>query len=223
MASEQATEIHRFRATNGRLVGGIGLALCLVAAVMLVVTGSRAVAVSGVIGCAFVGVLVWMALLRPSVSATPSELRLRTVFESVSIPLASVDTVLVRRYLLVRSGGRRYICPAISRPLRKTIREELKWSGSSLMQPGASMERLGEATGENLQTEVKSEQELAYADFVEQRIASLAANDRARRGIAERSEEEYELGSQVVRRPAWLEIGVLAVLAVAFVVTLLVF
>lgn len=222
MASEQAAEIHRFRATNGRVMGGIGLALCLLAAVLLVVTESRAVAVPGVIGCAFVGVLLWMALLRPSVAATSSELRLRTVFESVSIPLASVETVVVRRYLLVRSGGRRYICPAISRPLRKTIRDELKWSGSNLMQPGVSMDRLGEATGENLQTEVKSEQELAYADFVEQRIASLAANDRARRGIAERSEEEYELGSHVVRRTAWRQIGVLAVLAAAFVVTLVV-
>ena len=58
---------------------------------------------------------------------------------------------------------------------------------------------------------------------MEQRIAHLAADDRARRGIAERSEEEYELGSQVVRRPAWLEIAVLAVLAVALVVALVVF
>jgi len=222
MAPEQAAELQRFRATNGRVMGGIGLALCLAAAVMLVVTESRAVAVPGVIGCVLVGVLLWMALLRPSVAATSSELRLRTVFESVSIPLASVEAVVVRRYLLVRSGGRRYICPAISRPLRKTIRDELKWSGSNAMQPGLSVDRLGQATGENLQTDVKSEQDLAYADFVEQRIASLAADDRARRGIEERSEEEYELGSQVVRRTAWLEIGVLAVLAAAFVVTLII-
>jgi len=222
MASEQAAEIQRFRATNGRVMGGIGLALCLVATVMLIATETRAVAVPGAIGCVFVGVLVWMALLRPSVVATSTELRLRTLFESISIPLASVEAVVVRRYLVVRSGGRRYICPAISRPLRKTIRDELKWSGSNPMQPGLSVDRLGEATGENLQTDVKSEQELAYADFVEQRITSLAANDRARRGIAERSEEEYELGSQVVRRTAWLEIGVLAVLAAAFVLTLVI-
>lgn len=220
MAAEQTVEVQRFRATNGRVMGGIGLVLCGVVAVMLVVTEPPAVAVPGVIGCLLVGGLVWMALLRPSVVATSSELHLRTLFESVSIPLASVETVVVRRYLLVRSGGRRYICPAISRPLRKTIRDELKWSGSNPMQPGLSVDRLGEATGENLQTDVKKEQELAYADFVEQRIAALAANDRARRGIEERSEEEYELGSQVVRRTAWLEIVVLAVLAAAFVVTL---
>ena len=222
MADQPTAEIERFRATNGRIVGGTGLALCGVIAALLVVTETPAVAVPGVIGCALVAGIVWMAMLRPSVSATLSELHLRTLFETITIPLASIDTVLVRRYLLVRSGGVRYICPAISRPLRKSIRAEMKWSGGNAMQPGASLERLGNATGENLQTDVKSEQDLAYADFVEERLAVLAADDRARRGIEERSEEEYELGSQVVRRTAWPEIGVLAGLAVAFVVALVV-
>jgi hypothetical protein len=160
-----------------------------------------------------------MAMLRPRVAATPSELRLRMMFESVTIPLASIETAVVRRYLLVRAGGQRYICPAISRPLRKTIREEMKWSGQSALQPGLSLDRLSDATRENLKTDVKSEHDLVYADFVEQRIAALAANERARLGIEERSEEEYELGSQVVRRTAWLELGVLAALLVATVVS----
>ena len=42
------------------------------------------------------------------------------MLESVTIPLAAIDTVVVRRYLLVRSGGEKYICPAIGRSLRKT-------------------------------------------------------------------------------------------------------
>jgi hypothetical protein len=220
MADQPTGGIERFRATNGRIVGGIGLALCVLVAALLVGAETPAVAVPSVIGCAFVAGLVWMALLRPSVSATDSELHLRTLFESITIPLASIDTVLVRRYLLVRSGGVRYICPAISRPLRKSIRAEMKWSGGNAMQPGLSLDRLDKATGDSLQTQVKHEQDLAYADFVEERIAVLAANDRARRGIEERSEEEYELGSQVVRRTAWTEIGVLAGLALAFVVAL---
>ena len=85
------------------------------------------------------------------------------------------------------------------------------------MGPGVSAERLGA-----LQTDVKDQPELAYPDFVEQRIIALAASDRARRGIEERSEEEYELGSQVVRRIAWAEVVALVVLAVGFVVTLVV-
>jgi hypothetical protein len=207
----------RFQTTNGRAMGALGLFMCAFVAVTLIVTETPQVAVPGVLACLFVAVLVWMALLRPSVAATETHLHLRTLFESVDIPLASVDTVLVRRYLLVRSGGQKYICPAISRPLRRTVRNEMKWSGQQLLSPGVSAERLG-AT----QTDVADETELAYPDFVEQRILSLAANDRARRGIAERSEEEYELGSEVVRRTAWLELGALAVLAVAFVVSLVV-
>jgi hypothetical protein len=215
--AEQADQLERFRPTNGRATGVLGLLLCGFVGVLVVVYEPPAVAVPGVLGCAFAAGFVWLAMLRPSVSASSAELRLRTLFETVSIPIASIDTVVVRRYLLVRAGGQKYICPAISRPLRKTMRSELGWSGGGqFLQPGVSEERLG-----GVQTEV-SRYELAYPDFVEQRIAQLAARDRARRGIEERSEEEYELGSQVVHRKAWLELGLLAVLAVAFVVALVI-
>jgi len=217
--SEQSTaEVQRFRPTNGRIVGGLGILMCGVVAVLLVATESPHVAVPGVIGCLLVAGIVWMAMLRPGVSATKTDLRLRTMSGSVSIPLASIDTVVVRRYLLIRSGGEKYICPAISRPLRKTVRKDLKWSGGNqMLSPGVSAERMG-----GVQTEVE-EHDLNYADFVEQQIAALARNDRARRGIAERSEEEYELGSQVERRTAWLELGVLGALAVLFLLALLLF
>jgi hypothetical protein len=216
MAEQGAEEIQRFRPTNGRVMGALGLLLCVFVAVVLVVYEATHVAIAGVLGCAFGAVLVWLAMLRPSVSASPTELRLRTLFENVTIPIGSIDTVIVRRYLLVRAGGRKYICPAISRPLRKTVRNELRWGGQQFMSPGISEEALG---GGNLQTHV-DQHELAYPDFVEQRIGQLAANDRARRGIEERSEEEYELGSEAVRRVAWLEVGALGVLAVAFAVAL---
>jgi hypothetical protein len=217
MAEQPTAEITRFRATNGRAMGVLGLALCALVAGVLIATEPPQGAIPGVLACLFAAGLVWMALLRPSVAATETDLYMRNLFESVRIPLASVDTVLVRRYLLVRSGGRKYICPAISRPLRKTVRNEMKWGGQQLMGPGVPAERLGA-----LQTDVKDQPDLAYPDFVEQRIASLAANDRVRRGIEERSEEEYELGSEVVRRIAWVELGALAVLALGAVVTLMV-
>ncbi|HET7067121.1 MAG TPA: hypothetical protein VFI21_05920 [Nocardioides sp.] len=217
--AEQADQLERFRPTNGRVTGVLGLLLCGFVGVLVVVYEPPAVAVPGVLGCAFAAGFVWLAMLRPSVSASSAELRLRTLFETVSIPIASIDTVVVRRYLLVRAGGQKYICPAISRPLRKTMRSELGWSGGGqFLQPGVSEERLG---GGDLQTEV-AQHDLAYPDFVEQRIEQLAADDRARRGIEARSEEEYELGSQVVRRTARLELGVLTALAVAFVVALVV-
>ncbi len=218
MADQPAEEIQRFRPTNGRVMGILGLLLCVFVAVVLVAYESPRIAVPGTVGCGFVALLVWLAMLRPGVSASTTDLTMRTLFETVSIPLASVDTVIVRRYLLVRSGGRKYICPAISRPLRRTVRNEMRWGGQQLMSPGVSEERIA---GGSMKTDVK-QPGVDYPDFVEQQIAALAANDRARRGIEERSEEEYELGSQVVRRTAWPELVALAVLAVAFVVAVIV-
>jgi hypothetical protein len=219
MSEPPAGEIQRFRPTNGRVMGFLGLALCGFVAVLFIAYEPPGVAVPGVIGCGFAALLVWLAMLRPGVAASTTHLQMRTLFETVSIPLASVQTVVVRRYLLVRSGGRKYICPAISRPLRRTVRSEMRWAGGrQLLQPGVTEEQL---TGGSLQTDV-TEQGLSYPDFVEQRIAQLAADDRARRGIEERSEEEYELGSQVERRTAWVEIGALALLAVAFVLALVI-
>jgi hypothetical protein len=219
MAEQAAGEIQRFKPTNGRAMGALGLALCAFVGATFILSAPPHVAVPGVLACAFLAVLVWLAMLRPSVAATDTELRMRTLFETVSIPLASVDTIVVRRYLLVRSGGQRYICPAISRSLRKTVRSEMKWRPTQLMSPGASLEQLGESQG--ITTDLKASNDLAYADFVEQRIEHLANADRERRGIESRSEEEYALGSEVVRRPAWPELGLLAALAVAFVLALI--
>jgi hypothetical protein len=213
-----AEEVHRFRPTNGRVTGFIGLGLCAFGLVVFVFSGSTHTRVSGVLGCLFAAVLVWAAMLRPQVNATATELRMRTWFESITIPIGSIDTVVVRRYLLVRSGGNKYICPAISRSLRKTVRAEMKWNGggNNLLAPGlSSMDSTG-----SLQTEVKGDHELDYADYVEQQITTLAGNDRDRRGIEARSEEEYDLGAEAKRRTAWLEVIALAVLGAAFVVSL---
>jgi hypothetical protein len=210
-------EVQTFRATSGRVTGALGVVLSAVVAVMFVVSEDAPVAVPGVLACAFFGVLIWAAMLRPRVSTTATELRLTTMFESATIPLAAVEGVMVRRYLLVRAGGRKYICPAIGRSLRKTVRTEMKWNGGSqILAPGLGADgKMG-----SLQTEAKGDPELAYADFVEQQIVQLADTDRARRGIEARSEEEYELGAQVVRRRAWPVIVLLAVLGAAFAVSL---
>jgi hypothetical protein len=215
-------ELQRFRPTNGRAMGVLGLVLCVALAAVFVTSAAPATAVPATLACAFGGALIWAAMLRPNVAATSDELRMRTMFETVEIPLAAIDTVLVRRYLLVRSGGRKYICPAISRSLRKTVRSEMKWNGGgggNLLMPGISADAGGRSP---LVQETGSDPELAYPDFVEQQIQHLARTDRARRGIEERSEEEYELGSRTVRHTAWPEIVALAVLGLALVVSLVV-
>ena len=91
-------------------------------AVVFVVSGRPHVAVPGVLGLRVRRPCSSGRRAAPGVAASTDELYMRTLFENVSIPLASIDTVLVRRYLLVAPGGRKYICPAISRSLRKTVR-----------------------------------------------------------------------------------------------------
>ncbi|MFZ2013801.1 MAG: hypothetical protein WAV00_08275 [Nocardioides sp.] len=209
-----------FTATNGRVTGVLGLLTTAFIAVMFVISAPARIAVPGVIACLFAVVVLWGAMLRPSVSTTADDLLMRTLFETVTIPLAGIDTVLVRRYLLVRAGGTKYVCPAIGRSLRKTVRSEMKWSGGAqVLSPGAAITKDSSVIAAS---QVKRKGEIDYADFVEQRILHLAASARAARGIQERSEEEYDLGSQAVRRPFWPVVVALVVLGLAFVVALVV-
>jgi hypothetical protein len=213
-----ATEgVTQFRPTNGRATGLLGVVLCVALAAVFVTSAPTGTAVTATLGCAFAALMIWSAMLRPTVSASSDQLLMRTMFETVTIPLASIDTVLVRRYLLIRAGGRTYICPAIARSLRKTAQTEMKWSGgANPLMPGVDGGR------KPLVQETGPEPDLAYPDFVEEQIKQLARYDRERRGIEERSEEEYELASQATRRVAWPEIVGLVVLVLAFVVSLVV-
>jgi len=221
MSGPAAADVQTFKPTTGKVMGILGLATAAFLAVMFAISASPGVAVPGVIACMFAGVMVWGSMLRPSVSATSEHLTLRTLFETVTIPLGGIDTVLVRRYLLVRAGGTKYVCPAIGRSLRKTVRSELKWGGggSTMLSPGSAV---GNDPSAVAASEVKRPGDIDYADFVEERIKHLAATDRARRGIEERSEEEYELGRTAVRRTFWPVVVSLVVLGIAFVVALVV-
>lgn len=220
MSGPTTDDVQTFTATSGRVTGILGLLTAAFIAVMFVISSPAHVAVPGVLACAFVAVLIWGAMLRPDVSVVADDLRLRNVFDTVTIPLAGIDTVMVRRYLVVRAGGTKYVCPAIGRSLRRTVRSEMKWSGGSqLLAPGAAIVNDSSVIAAS---QVKRDGEIDYPDFVEQRIQHLAGAARATRGIEERSEEEYELGRQSERRTYWPLVTVLALLAAAFVVALLV-
>jgi hypothetical protein len=220
MSAETTAEGQTFAATNGKITGVVGLVAVAITAATFVASAPAHVAVPGLIVCAFAAVLLWGAMLRPGASATRDELTLRTLFETVTIPLAGIDTVVVRRYLLVRAGGRKYVCPAIGRSLRKSVRADLKWNGGSqMLSPGAAV---GNDASVVAASQIQRLGEVDYPDFVEQRIQHLAAEARVRQGVEERSEQEYELGQQAVRRIFWPVVASLAVLVVAFVVSLLV-
>ena len=221
MADQPTAEIERFRPTNGRIVGVIGLALC---------RWSRScrrhrvtpVAVPGVIGCAFVAVLVWVAMLRPSVvgrrtGAAPADAVLDD-HHPAGLHRHRAGAPLPAGPL----GRRKYICPAISRSAAQDHARRDEVERRRRPAAGASLKAGASATGENLQTEVKSEHGARLRRLRGTTARRLAADDRARRGIEERSEEEYELGSQVVRRTAWPESASWPGSRSAFVVALVV-
>lgn len=145
-------------------------------------------------GALVFGVLVWAAMLRPRVWATPEALVLRNMLDTVSIPLAAIDTVVVRQVLAVGVGDSRYVSSAIGHSWRQTIK-----SNRSSERPSATE---------------------SYPVFVEDRITRLVEDARARHGIQRFTPEQAALADDVHRALAWPEIGVLVGSLVAFVATL---
>ena len=118
-SAEEAVE--RFVPTGGRVTGVVGLVMAAGVIVLWLVDPDSvpaAVAAGALLG----GVLVWASLLRPRVSASRETLFLRNMLETIHIPLAAVDELVVRQVLTVRVGEKKYVCPAVGRKLRKVMR-----------------------------------------------------------------------------------------------------
>lgn len=189
-----------FRPTSGRVPGVLGL---LVAAGMLVLSvRDRQADYAGPLaaGALFLAALVWAALLRPRIALTPSTLVLRNMLETVQVPLAAVEQLVVRQVLAVRVGERRFVSPALGKSLRRMVRGSFAGDPAGAPQPLHAM---------------------SYADFVLARIQQRCDDARAGLGIRRGSEEQRALAGQVERRPAVPEITALAVSGLAFLVTLL--
>jgi hypothetical protein len=133
-------------------------------------------------------------MLRPSVTAEGDRLVLRNMFDTVSIPLAAIEKVVVRQFLAVAVGGRRYTNSAVGRSMRDIRRDDKRTVDAPDLSPGG---------------------------LVESRIRRLAENQRASQGIAEFSDEQVALAEDVRRDWAWPEIGLLAAFGLALVVTIL--
>lgn len=189
--TEQVVE--RFKPTSGRIVGTVGLTLVAVVVVIGVVDPDSGFGGAILAGAAVVGVLTWASTLRPALWVTTESLVMRNMLETVTIPLAAIEQVAVQQVTAVRAGDRRYVSPVVGRSLRQVIKGR-----------------------RGAQTPVPS----AYPDLVEQRIRSLAADAAAARGIRPRSAAQVELGREVRRRPAWVEVGLLGAALVVFVLTL---
>jgi hypothetical protein len=209
-SAEEAVE--HFAPTGGRITGVVGLVMAAgVVVLWLVDRDSLPAAVAA--GAVLAGVLVWASLLRPRISASRETLFLRNMLETIHVPLAAVDDLMVRQVFTVRVGEKKYVCPAVGRKLRKVMRAP---RAAPLLSPSMP---------DDLQVDPSSEPDrpatdIDYADHVEERVRDLVADARERHGIRRYSDEAEALARDVRRRPAWPEIAALVLSAGILVATL---
>ena len=108
-----------FGATSGRVTGVLGMVAGAAVVVVSILDGSAVGVVVGLLGI----LLSWVVLLRPRVGTRGTDLLLRGMVSTVVIPLASVESLVVRQVLAVGAGGRTYISAAVGRTLRDLNRQ----------------------------------------------------------------------------------------------------
>lgn len=188
--------VERFPPTSGRVSGVLVIVLAGVVLVVTVLDPSAGMPLPVVAAAVLAAVLAWAVMLRPALWVSDGHLVMRNAFETVTVPLAAIERTAVGRVTVVRAGPRKLVSTVVHRSLRKVV-----LGSSPGDEPG-----LGEAH---------------LADHVEQRISQLAEEARRQQGVALFSDEQEALADGVRREPAWLPIGLSALVAVGLVVTLL--
>jgi hypothetical protein len=186
-------DVEYFKPTSGRVVGILGVLGALALIVIVLLDGTAGGDLTLIWAATGFGVLVWASVLRPRVGVSSQHLVLRNLASTVTIPLGAVERLVVRQFLAVRVGGKRYVSPALGRNVRPRRRHA--W-------PGSVPDRA---------PDLSSDPAKNYCDFVEERIRHRIA------------EVEPALGppAPVVRRWAWPELIAMVVAATGLVVTLL--
>ncbi len=195
-----------FRPTSGRVVGWAGLATAATVLVLALVEPAESGALAVAAGAAFVGVVCWVALLRPRLGVTPETLVLRGTLRTVHLPLAAVESIAVGQMLAVRVAGRRYTSPAVGKSVRRVLRDAAANPGPQDADDGAIAPRLAE---------------LPYADYVVARIQQCSDDARMSQRIVRGSPEQAALATEVRNERAVPELAALVVTGVVFLAALL--
>jgi hypothetical protein len=190
--------VERFRPTSGRVTGVLAVLLAAAVVVIALVDPQRGFSAPVTAVAVLVGLLAWSAMLRPALWVTERHLVMRNMLETIHIPLAAIEELAVRQVLAVRAGDRRFVSSVVGRPLRKVMRHHPR----------------------EVADPAKPPTEVAYADFVEDRVRELAEQARDRAGVRRGSEEQLALAADVRREPAWVPIALVAVALVVVVLTI---
>jgi hypothetical protein len=169
--SSRPAPVQKFKPTSGTFLALTGLVVIAAAAVAVAVSEKNLAGLRAVLVLGIVAVLVWAILLRQRATAYRDTLVLHHILSDTTLPLARIDTVVVRHTLNVFIGDARYVCAGIGRTTRQMTggRRQGAMAVIGLRQAddhvGATQaSRIGEGN--------------AYSTFVETRIEDLARSAR---------------------------------------------
>jgi hypothetical protein len=137
------------------------------------------------------------------------------MLETIHVPLAAIDELVVRQVLAVRVGEKKFVSPAVGRKLRKVMRAP---------RPGQIFlptlpEEMDDAVGP-AHPAARVPTSVDYVDHVERRLRDLIAEARSRHGVRRYSDEAEALARDVRREPSWPEIVALVLSTALLIVTL---
>jgi hypothetical protein len=204
----RALPVQSYGPTSGTISGVLGLVLVSVIGVSMLIEDRDIGGVRLALLMALADVLIWAFLLRPRIIIEPPVVVLRNAFIDQTIPLDQVEQVVVRAFTVLRANGKKYVGVAVGHPVRKLGR------GAGNVQVGNAGRR-----GRTMNTDMgptpttKSRNSTVnMPDFVEERLRDAVAHEK----LGPPSQ------GHVVRSWAVPELVALAVLAVAFVVSILI-
>lgn len=161
--------VQQFKPTTGVAIGVAGLVACVLVLVVVVLTERNADGVRVALGTLLVAALIWAVLLRPRATAYRDTLLLRGIVSDTHVPLAAIDTALVRNVLAVWTDDRRYTCAGISRSTRSMVKRP---------RGGGALQVLGIRQFDDRMAAVGDIGGTDYPTFVETRITELASAAR---------------------------------------------
>ena len=203
--SSRPAPVQKFKPTHGTVLGYVGLAVSALVILSLLTTERSLDGLRWSLGIAIAAVLIWAVMIRPRATAYDETLVLHHMLSDTHLPLARIDTVVVRQMLNVWIGDQRYLCTGIGRSTRKLLKSRSRGSMAGL--------GIVQADDHRGMPEVADFGSGAdYATFVETRIEDLARS--ARRDLP---------GEPPPVRRTWAvrELVALAVLGTALALTLL--
>jgi hypothetical protein len=185
--------------TSGLLSGWIGEGIVLAVVATTLIDHRDLDGLRLILGALLGGALVWSFLLRSRVVLRASDVLLRNAYADTAVPYTLIDRFVVRSVTHVFVGEKKYVGSGVGRSARSMMRRP-RVQGGSTTEPPTMAARKGSAD---------------LADFVEEQVADRRQRARDWPGAPEGR------GGPVERRIAWPEVAASAVLAVAFVASLL--